>query len=241
MPATYFHKALNQDMGRAISRYRMISDGDRILVGVSGGKDSEVLLWLLKDRLGRVPISYELFAVYVDSGYGEGVSAPLSQWCRSLKIELIVEKTDFGKMAHGPENRENPCFLCSRLRRRRIFEIADALSCNKVAFGHHKDDIIETFFVNICYTGKMGTMLPKQSMFGGKLTIIRPLAFADENRIQRFANEMGFPVFKNHCPSAHASKRSEIKGFIQALCKENPKIKNNIFRSLSNVNTDYML
>ncbi len=228
-------------MGRAIHQYNMIADGDRILVGISGGKDSLSLLWFLKERLARIPISYRLSAAFIDPGFEGGFAVPLEKWCREMDIELYVAKTDYGIVAHSERNLENPCFLCSRLRRRHIFEIAAETGCNKVAFGHNRDDIIETFFINICYTGVMGTMRPAQSMFKGRITIIRPLALIDEDRLLRFAHAKGFPVFENPCPSASVSKRREIKTFLNQLYGRNKKIKNNIFRSLSHVNMDYML
>ncbi len=238
---TYSFKALNHDLGKAIHQYEMIASGDRILVGVSGGKDSLTLLWLLSERLPRVPVSYTLHAVYIDPGFEGCFGDQLTQWVAQTGVSLRVEHTDFGIVAHSAANRENPCFLCARRRRQRLFEIARELDCNKIALGHHKDDIIETFFLNICYTGVMGTMLPVQPMFGGRLRIIRPLAFADEARIARFAKDQQFPEFVNPCPSADQSKRREIKSFLNDLYRANKKIKKNIFRSLSHVNREYLL
>jgi tRNA 2-thiocytidine biosynthesis protein TtcA len=127
------------------------------------------------------------------------------------------------------------------LRRKRLFEIADALGCNKLALGHNKDDIIETLFLNMCYSGEISTMVPSQSFFQGRFTVIRPLAFADEDIISRFAGEKGFPAFVNSCPSAKVSKREEIKTLLRQLYTSNKKIKGNIFRAMSHVNTDYLL
>ncbi|RZB29656.1 MAG: tRNA 2-thiocytidine biosynthesis protein TtcA [Desulfobacteraceae bacterium Eth-SRB1] len=222
-------------------RYEMISDKDRIAVGLSGGKDSLALMWILKERQSRVPINYELFAIYIDPGFEMGFTEPLKTYCTQNRFKLIVEHTDYGIISHSSENRENPCFLCSRLRRKRLFEIADGLGCNKLALGHNKDDIIETLFLNMCYAGEISTMVPSQSFFQGKLTVIRPLAFADENIISRFAGEKRFPAFVNPCPSAKVSKREEIKNLLGQLYSSNKKIKGNIFRAMSNVNTDYLL
>ena len=234
-------KAINRDMGRAIHHYDMINDGDRILVGVSGGKDSLTLIWYLQERLARIPISYTLVPVYVDPGFEGGFGEELSAWMQSQDLGLHQEYSDNGIVAHSRENLENPCFLCARRRRRRLFEIAEASGCNKIAFGHHKDDIVETFFINMCYTGVMGTMCPVQSVFQGRFRIIRPLAFVDEERIRRFAADHGFPEFENPCPTARTSKRQEIKDVLNSLYQGNKKIKDNIFRSLSHVNQEYML
>jgi len=232
---------MNRDLGKAIHQYDMISDGDRILVGVSGGKDSLTLLTVLSERLSRIPIKYKLFPVYIDPGFENSFSEALYGFLKQNSFCLRVEKTDNGIVAHSKANLENPCFLCSRLRRKRIFEIADELGCTKIAFGHHKDDIIETFFLNLCYAGNISTMRPVQSFFKGKISIIRPLAFIEENTIRRFSKNREFPEFVNPCPYSAISKRNEIKQWLDQLYKTNKKIRGNIFRSLRNVNPDYLL
>jgi len=235
------YRAINHDVGRALHHYGMIDHEDRILVGVSGGKDSMALLWMLNERLFRIPVDYTLHPVYVDPGFEDGFAGALASWCGDTGYDLHVEQTDFGVFAHTDANRENPCFLCSRMRRRRMFEIAKARGCNKIALGHHKDDIIETLFINMCHAGTMGTMMPAQPMFDGLFTIIRPLAFVDEERIADFAREMEFPEFVNPCPSNDNTRRKEIKTFLRSLYGGNKKIKDNIFRSMSHVNMEYML
>ncbi|UCD33954.1 MAG: tRNA 2-thiocytidine(32) synthetase TtcA [Desulfobacterales bacterium] len=219
----------------------MISDGDRILVGLSGGKDSLTLLWILNERHSRIPINYELFPVYIDHGFEDSFSTPLAKYCLGTGFELRVEFTDFGILAHSRHNRENPCFLCSRLRRKRLFEIADEIGCNKLALGHNKDDIIETLFMNMCYAGEISTMVPSQSFFQKRYTLIRPLAFVDEEIIRRFARENKFPNFVNPCPTAKISKRQEVKTLLKQLFRSNRKIKGNIFRSMSHVKAEYLL
>ena len=239
MPNTY--RALNRALGQALHRYRMIADGDRILVGVSGGADSLTLMWMLSERQARVPVSYELFAVYIDPGFEDGFAEELTVYCRKLGFSLRVEYTDCGIIGHSEANRENPCFLCSRLRRKRLFEVAAELNCRKLALGHNKDDIIETLFMNICYAGEISTMLPLQIFFQQKFTLIRPLAFADEGLIRRFAADIGFQDFENPCPTAKTSKRREIKSILKQLYRSNKKIKGNIFRAMSHVRPEYLL
>lgn len=235
------YKVINRDVGKALHRYDMISDGDRILVALSGGKDSLTLMWILSERLSRIPIDYKLFAVYIDPGFENGYSKPFSEYCRKTGFELRVIHTDYGILAHSSRNRENPCFLCSRLRRKRLFEIADELECNKVALGHNKDDIIETLFLNICYAGEISTMVPSQSFFQGRFTVIRPLSFVDEDVIIRFVRERGYPNFVNSCPTSKVSKRQEIKTFLKQLYRSNRKIKGNIFNAMSHVKKEYLL
>jgi tRNA 2-thiocytidine biosynthesis protein TtcA len=219
----------------------MLHDGDRIIVGVSGGADSLTMMWMLVERLPRIPINFELFPVYVDPGFEGGFSESLKTYTADIGLSLRVELTDYGILGHSTVNRENPCFLCSRLRRKRLFEIADELGCNKLALGHNKDDIIETFFLNICYAGEISTMVPCQTFFQEKFTVIRPLAYADENLIRAFAGEQRFPEFVNPCPSAKHSKRQEIKAVLNQLYRSNKKIKGNIFRAMSRVKLDYLL
>lgn len=238
---SYTYKSLNRAVGQALHRYEMIADGDRLLVGLSGGMDSLTLMWMLSERRHRVPINYEIHAAYIDPGFEESFGPALQHFGTSQGWDVTVEYTDHGVLAHSEENRENPCFLCSRLRRKRLFEIADELGCSKVALGHNKDDLIETLFLNICYAGEISTMVPAQTFFGGRFTVIRPLAHADENHIRRFARDLAFPEFHNACPTAKVSKRQEIKTLLNQLYRSNRKIKGNIFRAMRHVKTDYLL
>jgi tRNA 2-thiocytidine biosynthesis protein TtcA len=219
----------------------MIADGDRIAVGLSGGKDSLTLVQLLHERQAWAPIRYEVLPIYIDPGFEGGFGAQLAAFCEHNGWSLHHEKTDHGLVAHSADNRENPCFLCARLRRKRLFEIADDMGCRKIALGHNKDDLIETLFLNICYSGEISTMVPAQPFFGGRLTIIRPLAYAEEAQIRRFVQAHALPSYDNPCPSARTSKRREIKALLERLYRSNPKIRGNIFRSMSNVKLDYLL
>jgi tRNA 2-thiocytidine biosynthesis protein TtcA len=237
---SYAYKVMRRNVGKALHQYDMISDGDRILVGLSGGKDSFALLWMLKERLDHIPIHYTLHSVHIDLGFDREFSKSLSEYCNRIGFKLRVDYTNYGRLAHSSENRENPCFLCSMLRRKRLFEIADELGCKKVALGHNKDDIIETLFMNICYAGEISSMMPSQPFFQGKLTLIRPLAFVDGDAIRRFADEKGCPKFLNPCPSANTTKRQEIKNMLKQLYRNNKKVKGNIFRAIHHVKMDYM-
>jgi tRNA 2-thiocytidine biosynthesis protein TtcA len=237
----YLEKEIRSLMGKAIHRYGMIQDGDRILVGVSGGKDSLTLLTLLSERAKRVPIHYELIAVHVDLGFQSSGVDMLTEFFEAKKIAYHIEPTRIAELANGPDNRENPCFLCSWERRKRVFSLAQRFGCNKIAFGHHKDDIIETFLLNIFYSAEISTMLPLQTLFKGKMTLIRPLALMEEKKIERFAKEMGLPYFPCGCPASGKSKRRKVKELLSALEKENRQVKGNIFRSLSNIKMEYLL
>ncbi|MEE9402375.1 MAG: ATP-binding protein [Desulfobacteria bacterium] len=234
-------KVVSRAVGRAIHQYGMISDGDRIAVALSGGKDSLTLMWALQERLSRIPINYSLLAIYIDLGFEGDPAHLIEDYCKKMGYRFQVEHTDYGRLAHSEENRENPCFLCSRLRRKRLFELTHELGCRKLAFGHHMDDIIETLFLNMCYSGEISTMVPYQPFFNGKLTVIRPLAFLDESTINLFAENHAFPEVENPCPTARISKRHEIKKMLNNLYQTNKKIRGNIFRAMSRVKPDYLL
>jgi tRNA 2-thiocytidine biosynthesis protein TtcA len=234
-------KEIKRLMGKAIHTHRMIHDGDHLLVAVSGGKDSLSLLWLLRERIKWIPIQYRITAVHVDPGFGTDSAAQMAAFFSTHGFDCRVIKTQIGLQAHGPDNRENPCFLCSRMRRKLLFELAGEIGCNRIAFGHHKDDIIETFFLNVFYGASISTMLPVQELFGGEFTAIRPLYLIDEDLIQRYAKAMGWERIELGCPSAGASKREEIRQMLQGLYRSNKKIKGNIFHALQNVNPDHLL
>ncbi len=237
----YWEKEIRSLMGKAIHRYGLIEDGDCILVGVSGGKDSLTLLHLLHERKKRVPIHYELMPVHVDLGFDNSRVEILKDFFESRDLPYHVEYTNIGKRANSEENTENPCFLCSWERRKRLFHLAHQFHCNKIALGHHKDDIIETFLMNIFYSAEISTMLPFQTLFKGKITLIRPLVLIEEKRIERFATMMNLPFGPSGCPVSGKTKRKEVKELIENLEKKNKKVKGNIFRALSNIKIDYLL
>jgi len=237
----YEYKSLNRAIGKAIHDYDMIQEGDRILVGLSGGADSLTLAWLLAERRRRIRVRYELEAVYVDPGFEGGAGDALRPFCERLEIPLRIELTDYGLVGHSPANRENPCFLCAHLRRKRMFEIAAERHCAKLALGHNKDDLIETLFLNMCFSGEISTMRPAQVLFEGRFTLIRPLAYAEGTLIRRFAGEYRLPVVENPCPSATRSRRSEVKSLLHELYRRNRNIKGNIFRAMRHVKPEYLL
>lgn len=238
---SYVAKEIKRLTGKAIHTKDMIRDGDHVMVAVSGGKDSLALLWLLKERIKRVPIDYRITAVHVDPGFGANSAEQMTSFFLAHGFEFRVIESDIGPKAHGPQNRENPCFLCSRLRRKLLFQTAEEVGCNRMAFGHHKDDLIETFFLNVFYGASISTMVPVQGLFGGKLTVIRPFYLVDEDLIRRYAQLMDWPEISLDCPTAGSSKREEIKNMLKLFYRSNRKIKGNIFHALQNVNAEYLL
>lgn len=235
----YLH--LKKWLEKAVMDYGMISKGDRLLIGVSGGADSFALLDLLDSRMIVVP-EFSFIAVNIDMGFDPDYIAyqELEKYFRDHRYDHVMEKTDIGLLSHTDFNRKNPCFLCSRLRRKRIFEIADEKGCNKIAFAHHRDDIIETLLINLFYGREISTMMPNQSLFSGKLHIIRPLIYLREELIKKYSRERQFPTVKNECPSSENSKRMYVKKLLNDLERDNPDIRHNIFKAMSHVKPDYL-
>jgi tRNA 2-thiocytidine biosynthesis protein TtcA len=233
-------KKIFRKLGRAIRHYELIDGGERIAVAVSGGKDSFSLLWLLHERLRWIPKSYELLAIHLDMGFPGSRPLAIEEFCRNLGVPFHFERTDYGVRAHSPENLENPCFFCARLRRRRLFEMALTLDCSQLALGHNQDDIIETFFLNLFFGGQISTMVPRQVFFKGELTLIRPLSLLGEREILGLARRQAWPEIINPCPSAGRSSREQLKRMLAEAYGRNPKIKGNIFNALSNVRNDYL-
>jgi tRNA 2-thiocytidine biosynthesis protein TtcA len=237
----YLEREVRRLVGKAIHHYRLIEDGDRILVALSGGKDSMVMLNILHERRARVPIDYELKVLTVDLGYAGDNVKPLQRYLKELGHDFVLKKTQIGPLAQSDANRENPCFLCARLRRKIFFETAQELCCNKVALGHNKDDIIETFLLNTFYSGEISTMVPHQILFGGKLAIIRPLALVEEAKVRSYASLRALPELKDGCPTRGTTRRGQIKYLLGELDKVDRRIKKNIFAALGNVRGEYLL
>lgn len=228
-------------VGRAIHDYQMIASGEKILVGVSGGVDSLTMLKLLYDLRKKAPLDFDLLPVYVDPGFKRGFAEDLKAYVGEKYGPMMVDLTDHGIVAHSLDNLENPCFVCSRLRRKRFFEIAKEQGCSKIALGHNKDDLIETLFINMFFAGKIGTMKPNQSFFNGEINIIRPLSYVEKSDILSMSRLFKFPRFTNPCPSDGSTKRDTVRQLLEDLYKDNCHIKGNIFRSMGRVKTDYLL
>ncbi|MDD5238098.1 MAG: ATP-binding protein [Candidatus Omnitrophica bacterium] len=229
---------ISKRVGKAIIDYQMIADGDKIAVAVSGGKDSLTLLRVLNDRRKFVPIKYELLAVHIDMGYPCQHPKILAEYFKSQGINYHIEKIDILK---GKTRKDISCFWCSWNRRKALFETADRFGCKKVALGHHHDDIIETILLNLFFQGEISAMSPKQELFKGKITIIRPLAYVEEDLIRRFAKLADFPHHKCACPNSLTSNRTRIENIIRDLEKVCPDVKKNIFRSIKRIKKDYLL
>ena len=231
---TYF---TSKKVGKAIWDYQMLKEGDKVLMAVSGGKDSLCLLRIMKERLKFVPVGYEITACYVDMGF---------EWVnKDTLIEHFKKESMPYIIAQPPESWKKEkgfdCFWCSWNRRKALFNLAREGGFTKIVFAHHMDDIIETMLLNLFFNGEIATMTPYQEMFGGELAIIRPLAYVEENEIIRLASMLSLPVISSACPNDSTSKRSLVKGIIKELEKHSRNVKKNIFRSMKRVRQGYLL
>ena len=229
---------ISNKIGKAIGDYNLIEKGDRILVAVSGGKDSLTLLKMLKERQRWSPVRYELLACHIETDFR--CSSCIHKETLSKIFAGFGIKGIFRKVSVLDRNKETNCFWCSWNRRKTLFETAGTYECNKVAFGHHKDDIVETILLNIFFHGELSSMNPRQEIFNGELVIIRPLCYVEEEAIEIFAREHGFSSKLCRCPFYRNSKRRYVKEFIRDTEKIFPGIKTNIFNSISRIKWDYL-
>ncbi|PID75941.1 MAG: tRNA 2-thiocytidine(32) synthetase TtcA [Deltaproteobacteria bacterium] len=218
----------------------MLQDGDRVLVAVSGGVDSLVLACVLQTWQAKAPLSYTCRAVHIDNGFWEDQDNghPLQDICEQLKqhrIDLQIESWNVS------ESRPESCYLCAKDRRNRLFEIARDRGYNKIAFGHHKDDLIETFMLNTLYSGNISTMLPKQELFNGGLSLIRPMAYLEKEDISQLAAFFSLSPKANSCPYSTTTKRQQVREILADIDQRIPGARNSIFAALSNIRTEYLL
>lgn len=217
-------------VNKAIYEFGMIEDGDRIAVALSGGKDSLSLLYILRFRMRFVPEKYSVVAIHV-VGDARGSQLPpypeLEEWLRAHEIEYLV------RQMFVPEGEAIPmtCERCTWNRRRTLFEMARELGCNKVAFGHHLDDLAETALLNLIYHGRLETMAPCASYFGGMFKLIRPLAYVPEAEIKRFSSLIELPFPPPPCPRGEQTKRQLMRKLIEELGKDAHRIRENIVRA----------
>ena len=235
------NRKANRLLGRAMHDYKMLADKDRVMIAVSGGVDSLVLFSILKNWQKKAPISYELLAVHLDMGFGEKEADLVGAQLKRLEANYLIEKTDIGPQAMEVEDGKSGCFHCSRRRRNRLFEIARENGFTKIAMGHHKEDIIETFYINMMYGGNLSTMVPRQDLFKGRLSLIRPMAYLEKKAIKELAGQLKISPVANPCPLSGTSKRQEVRDLLESIYEKDESVKSTIFSSLANVKPDYLL
>lgn len=219
-------------MRKCIKDYRMISPGDCIAVGVSGGKDSLVLLRLMSELRNHSPIPFDLLAITLDLGYEEMDFSPIADFCQQLDIPYTLRKTQIREIVFDIRKEENPCALCAKLRRGILNETAIELGANKVALGHHYDDAIETFALSLVYEGRLNSFLPVTYLDRTGLTLIRPMLYIHEKSIQNFAQRQVLPLVHNPCPADKNTRREDMKALLYELEGRYPGLKDNIFGGL---------
>lgn len=213
-------------MRKAVEKFNLIENGDKIAVGVSGGKDSLVLLKALCDFKKFGIYNYEITAVIIDIYSGTENYEHLKSFCQELGVNLHIEQTDIQNIVFNIRKEKNPCSLCAKMRRGALAAVCNKLGCNKLALGHHLQDITTTFIMSLLYEGRLSTMQPKAYMSNTNVTVIRPLYLTEEQRIITASQNM--PILKSKCPADKDSKREEIKNLIEQLDKQIPQAKKRI-------------
>lgn len=221
---------------KAIDDYSMIEDGDKIAVGLSGGKDSITLFMVLKALQRFYDKKFDLIAISVNPGFDFFNSEFLQATCDRIGVQYVEEKTHIKEIVFDIRKEKNPCSLCANLRRGILNSVAIREGCNKIALGHNEDDVLETFFLNLLYGGSIGTFAPKSYMDRSGITLIRPLIYAPEKSIKTFVKKNNIEVMPKCCPMDGVSKREVMKNLIHELQKDIPMVKTNIYGAIKRSN-----
>lgn len=219
-------------MRKAIEEYHMIEENDKIAICLSGGKDSITLLHAFKALQRFYPKKFELVAISIDPGFEFFDTKFLQDMCDKLEIPLFIEKSNAKEIVFDIRKEKNPCSLCANLRRGVINSVAIREGCNKIALGHNQDDVLETFLLNLLYTGSIGTFSPVSYMDRTGITLIRPLIYTPEKDTKRFVKKSGLTVMPKVCPMDGTSKRESMKQMIFSLQKDIPVIRANLFGAI---------
>lgn len=223
-------------MRKAIEDYKMIEENDKIAVAISGGKDSMTLLLALKALQRFYPKHFDLIAVSINPGFDFFDTSFIKEICHSLDITFIEETSHIKEIVFDIRKEKNPCSLCANLRRGILNSIAIQEGCNKIALGHNEDDVLETFIMNLFYTGSISTFAPKSYMDRSKITLIRPLIYTSEKNIKRFIKKNQVQIMPKACPMDGISKREDMKNLIKNLQINIPHIRANLYGAIKRGN-----
>ena len=217
---------------QAINDFQMVQDGDKIAIGVSGGKDSLALLYALTGLQKFIPEKIQLVAVTVDLGFGEFQTESVKELCKKLEIEYHVVKTQIADILKAKIKEGSFCSLCAKMRKGALNNFAKELGCNKIAYAHHKDDFIETMLLSLLYEGQFFSFPPVKYFEEADITVIRPLIYIHEKDIIGFQNKMNLQSVKNPCPFDNNTKRESVKKLLHQIQKENPQAKEKMFNAI---------
>ena len=217
---------------KAVDEYHMIEKGDRVAVGVSGGKDSMLLLASLHHLSSYYPIPFEVEGVTIDLGFEDMDFTPVQEYCKENGIPYTVEKTDIREIVFDIRKEENPCALCAKMRRGALNGVLKDHNCNKLALGHHFDDAVETFMLSLLMEGRISCFQPVTYLDRSGVTQIRPLIYVGEQKVAGVVEKLGLPVVENPCPMDKESKRHEIKMMLRELSTDYPDVKSKVFGAM---------
>ena len=217
---------------RCADDYDMIQEGDRIAVGVSGGKDSVALLCALAELRNYYPKRFSLTALTLDMGYEEMDFTPVQELCRRLDVPYFIKKTEIQKVIFSDRKEKNPCALCAKMRKGALNDMMGELGLNKIALGHHHDDAIETFFLSLFYEGRISCFSPVTYMSRTGVTQLRPMLYVTEEEVRSIVRRYDLPVVKNSCPMDVLSKRHDVKKLVEELSAQYPDLKSKVFGAM---------
>ncbi len=221
---------------RAVDDYQMIEEGDRIAVGISGGKDSLTLLRALNDLKRFYPKKFEILAVTVDLGFANLNLEKIEEFCRQLQVEYHIVKTEIAQIIFEERRESNPCSLCAKMRKGALNDAVKELGCNKVAYAHHRDDVVETMMMSLIYEGRFHTFAPVTYLDKTGLTVIRPLLYMHEADIIGFVHKYDVPVVKSPCPADGFTKREYVKELLKKINQDSPGVKDRMFSAIQSGN-----
>ena len=222
---------------KADNDFNLIEDGDNIAIGLSGGKDSILLVHALSKYAQFSHKNFKVHAFTIKYGYGEFDTEPLARLCEQCGVEYTVHDTEMYDIIFNIRKEKNPCSLCAKMRRGILCDIAKQAGCNKIALGHHRDDVVETFFMSLIYEGRLHTFAPKSYMSRSDITVIRPLIYLPESHVIHLKEALNMPVIKNSCPVDGHTSRETTKKLIKELSQSYPKLQDRVLHALQSYNT----
>ena len=231
-------KRLLSFVRRGVDDYEMIKDGDKIAVGVSAGKDSLTLLCAMAELRRFYPKKFELVAITVDMGFDGTDFTPIKELCRELDVEYHIVPTQISKVIFDVRKEKNPCSLCAKMRRGALYNYAKEIGCTSVALGHHFDDVVETFMLNLFYEGRLGCFQPVTYLSNTDIYMIRPMIYMPEKDVRYFASKNELPVVKSPCPADGNTEREEMKQLLHKLERENKGLRYRIFGAIQRSELD---